>query len=309
MADVRPCEPNRLFCCGIIVLLGALAPPVGAGEQAAPGPIALIAAIDGPAHVMLPRATRATALRLFDRLPVDATITTGSQATVLVVFRTGARARITPDSLVKVADRSLETLAGRIERLADVPPLPVFDPPAADVPRGRVAAVRIRGEEFDDLYPRGEARSLADATELAFVPKHAYGAYDVEIFDQGGRVVFMTRATEPRVVVPANVLDPGRSYVWRVSARTPSGAVIHGQARFATLTAEQRDWRRAARRAVQPQAVDALWLAEIDLALGLLREARGVFHAAGVRRANDVISARIAAIDRVLQASPTQESR
>jgi hypothetical protein len=257
------------------VLFGSA--PGGARFEAEP--VALVAALEGDAHVALPAGGAARRVALFDRLPAGARIETDDGSSLLLVYRSGARVRVRPGGAVILTDGDVTIVRGTIERLSPVPPLPAFDPPAAGLQRPGIAAVRIRGNGVDDLYPSGGARALADATVLAFAAPGARDVYTVEIEDAAGGVVFTVETGDTRVAVPPGTLEPGREYVWRVSARTPAGVALRGEAAFATLAPAAAGWRADARRAVGSPGAP-VWLAEIDLALGLWREAQDGFRAA-----------------------------
>jgi hypothetical protein len=304
-SDPRRLRSVPVLRLAILVAVCGLKAAVSAAQTPT---VALVASLDGTPSVRLTHTADARPLTLFERLPAGARIETGPGTTVLIVHRSGQRARLAAVSVALVGESMLEAQSGHVDRLAGVPPLPVFDPPAKGVPLGRVAAVRIRGHEFHGLYPRAGARSLADSTTLTFEADQPLASYDVQIEDAGGRVVFSRQLEHTQVRVPASVLEPGRDYVWRVSARTPSGIAIRGEAGFATLSAEHAAWREAARRGSDARGPDAVWLAEIDLALGLVLEARAAFLASAAGH-NSVIAARVAAIDAALRAPAAQGAR
>jgi hypothetical protein len=266
--------------------------------------VALVAALAGQARIVPPGTAAPKPLALFDRLPAGTRIETEAGATLLLVYRSGERVRVASGTAVTVSSRDVAISRGRVERLSPVRPLPAFDPPAVDLRRPGVAAVRIRGDGIDGLYPSGGARTIAEATVLAFAAPGGPGSFTVEIENALGRVVFAGRTAGPSLAVPAEALVPGGEYVWRVSARSPAGVAVRGEAAFATLSAGEAAWRADVRRTVASSAQPPVWLAEIDLGLGLWHEARDGFRAAvGVTPGGaDVIAARLEALAGILGA-------
>jgi hypothetical protein len=90
--------------------------------------------------------------------------------------------------------------------------------PARDADRS--AAVQVLG-------PTGD---LAVAPkELAWAALEAAARYDVEIFEVDGTVLWRVSLSSPRVELPPEVVDrfvPGKTLVWKVTARNAAGAAI-----------------------------------------------------------------------------------
>lgn len=304
MTAFRRPDPRLLLPVAIAAAVAASGVSGARLQEPARG-VAMAAAIDGTVHVTFSGSDGSRPLELFERLPVGARLDTSPGAAVLLVYRVGSRVRLLARSSGIVSERGLTVRTGRVERLPEVPPLPAFDPPADVASLRRVAAVRVRGGEFRGLYPAAGARSLPDSTVLTFVAPDGYGGFAIEVEDPVGRVVFTQRTSSASLAVPSGVLEPGREYLWRVSARTPAGTTVRGEASFATLSAAEAGWRVAARRTLPEREPRAEWLAEIDLALGLLREAREGFQAAGsARTGTAVIASRLQAIEQALGVEP-----
>jgi len=144
------------------------------------------------------------------------------------------------------------------------------------------------------LYPRGGAATLAGATVLRFAPVDGARKYRIEVQDRGGMVVFATETAAPPATLPAEVLQAGTPYSWRVRTVEQVGPVAEGKASFVTLPAQLAQAREELRRSIETMgdAASLALLAEVDRSLGLRLEARDGLRAA-VRAAPE--DARLAA--------------
>lgn len=282
---------SRLLAVALdaIVLSAAIHQPAGAT------PVAIVARVQGEATVE--SAPGAARLRLFDRLAAGDTLRTSAGAEVVVAFRSGARLRVGAGSRVQLGDGVATKIAGTVETLVALSPLPLVAPA---VGAGTVtAAVRIRSQPLAIHAPPIDTVTRADATVLAFGPASTDG-YDIEIEDASAAVVFRLRARETTVTVPPTALAPGSAYRWRVTARQPSGFAVVGEGRFRTLSLE--DARARARLFDATAAGDGELrglLAETDWMLGLWREALEGFRAARAAGLTDpIVAERIADLER-----------
>lgn len=267
------------------------------GAPAAGEPVAVAVVVSVVADATLHGAAGTPrAVQRFDRLAAGTWIETSPRAEVVVVFRSGTRARVKGSSRVRIDDGRAVAVAGELEALAAVPALPIVAP-VADAGT-TVAAVRVRAGTLTVRAPAPRQVTLADATVLAADATTA-DAYEVEVEDADARIVFRTRTAMPRIHLPPGALDAGRAYRWRVRARAPSGYASEGQGHITTLAADAVEARAALHGA--PQSGDPSWtafLAELDFALGLWTEALDGFRQARDAGLDDaVVDGRIADLE------------
>lgn len=259
---------------------------LGQERAAAPSaPVALVSRVRGDVRVQSSSGTRA--VRLFDRLHAGDTLQAGDRAEAVVVFRSGARARIGGNTRARVEPSRADRIEGVVETLSPVPTVPLVAPVAGA--GTTITAVRIRAGDLKIVWPAAGASTLADATVLRFEPVPSDG-YDVEVEAPDATVVFRSRVREAEVTIPAGVLQPGAGYRWQVGARLPSGFEARGGGRFQTLTAADAGARATLRAALAGGDAESLaLLAEVDWTLGLWHEAQQGFRAAESAGAIDAI--------------------
>ena len=167
-------------------------------------PAAIVARLRGTAVVEAAAATRP--LRLFDRLASGDVVRTSAGTEVVVVFRGGARARIGQASRARVEERGAVALDGAVDRLSDVPTVPLVAPVTGA--GSTITAVRIRAGTLEVSGPRHGTATLAHATVLEYEPV-AGSRYEIAIQESGGPLVFRAEVSTPRFMVPDTVLRPG----------------------------------------------------------------------------------------------------
>ncbi|MEZ5417308.1 MAG: hypothetical protein R2708_08190 [Vicinamibacterales bacterium] len=290
-----PRLPHALIAA---IVAAALALPVAAQPGPDTAPAAIVARLRGSAVV--DGAPSPRPLRLFDRLVPGDVVRTGSGSEIVLVFRTGTRARVTANSRARLEDARAVRLAGAVEALPAVPTVPLVAPVAG---AGRtITAVRIRATALKLFGPPPGAMTLADDTRLEFEPV-AGSRYEIEILDTAGALVYRAEVSTSRFTVPPTALAPGVSYEWKVTARLPTGFTSAGESRFRTLGAEAVHARENLRSALAGERDAASLLAEVDRSLGLWREALDGFRAARAAGVEDVvIGERIADLERRLAA-------
>lgn len=281
-----------LLCVGIVPagFVASQASPVPAAT-----PSAIVAGLSGQASVRANGDT-ARALRLFDRLEVGATVETGDDGDVVLVFRGGERARIGGGSRGRVEATHLTPLHGTVTPLAAVSPVPIVAPVRAA--GTTITAVRIRAGGIAVRGPAHGVTTLPDHTVLHFDPVAAAARYEVEIEAPDATVVYRAESDASPVAVPAGVLQPGRDYRWLVRTRSATGFALSGEGRFTTLAREAGAARERLRASLGTMDGAVALLAEVDWTLGLWPEALDGFRSAGATDA--VIADRIAAIERRL---------
>jgi hypothetical protein len=247
----------------------------------APQPVAIVYELAGEALLLAPDRSPKP-VRLFERLPVGASLELGPRARLALAFSSGLRYELGAASRATLGVKDLVARAGRARPLPPVPPLPLLAPIAAEhVPGARAGALRIRTERITGLYPRHGATVLAEATVLRFESVAGAAAYRVEIQDERGGTVFRAEPGAPPARVPAGALQAGQTYRWSVRTLDRPGPIARGEADFVTLSAEAARARERARRILEPEGPAALpLLAAIDRGLGLRLEAREKLRAA-----------------------------
>lgn len=200
-----------------------------------PAPVAIVYSLTGTATLVDP----ARPLHRLDRLQAGATIEVGPASRLALAFASGVRYELGAGARVVIGKADLASRAGLVKALPRLPPFPILVAISeAEKPGARAGAVRIRGEEIEDLSPGDGAATLADATVLHFQLVEGAVRYQVEVEDGRGNVIFQTATETPWVRVPAGTLAPGARCHWTVKALDRPGPVIQGAADFTTLSRE-----------------------------------------------------------------------
>lgn len=250
------------------------APPAGEGRS--PGaPRALVALVEGTCTARAPGATSAAALRLLDPISGGSRVETGRGARLVVVFLTGERFELGPESSAAVADAELAGARGTVRPLARVSPRVALAPLAAPGDASpRAGAVRVRGGEDLAMYPAGGAAVDAADAVLRFSPVPGAEKYAVAVEDEAGNTVFSAQTGATKVALPREVLGEGAAYFWRVRPRGHGLSGTAREERFVTLAAEERLLWEAARASLPEDQPDLRnLLAATAIRLGLGREA------------------------------------
>ncbi len=293
---------SRIVGLGALCLLSC--DSAAAGERVPAKPVALVYSLAGNAAFASPAKERRP-LRLFDRLPVGATVEVGQGSRLALAFANGRRYELGEHSRVALGKADLSSRSGPVRALPRVPSLPCFLPIAKEEQPGSSAgAVRIRAERIAGLYPRFGTATLAGATVLRFEPVKGAGKYQIEVQDRRGNVIFATETAAFVVPLPAGTLKPGRRYDWTVRTVERVGPVAQGREGFITLRSNLAEARKKLRKAVEKQKDGAslALLAEVDWSLGLLAEAREELRAAAKKTPGDAALAEaLADIERRLE--------
>lgn len=247
----------------------------------------------------------ARALRLFDRVAEGDTIRLRGDAEVVLVFRSGARVRMAGVGEARVRAGAVDAKAGFAESLAPLPTVPLVAPVAGA--GTATAAVRVRAEGLRATVPAAGETIAGTAVTLAYEPAGAQ-SYDVEVTRPNATVAFRQLTSATTTVVPAEHLEPGTTYHWRVTARWPTGFAASADGMFRTLSADSAKERTALRAAVgEADAASRALLAEVDFTLGLWRAALAQFEAAAAGATDPVVSERIAKLRQLLAAAPPRD--
>ena len=284
----------------VFVFCVLVAPFVVASARDESGPAAIVSELQGSATVKEPgKAQRA--LEIYDWLGEGATITVGKGSQVVLVLVNGARFALKERARVAVRRAGLPASAD-VERLPPFPPLPVVAPIASAGVPPISAATRVRGSSIRNVYPSGHS-TLADGTTLRFDGPRGITGYLVTIEDQTRAPVWRHETEHGAVVVPPDVLEPGRSYRWRVTAIGISEPPLNATGTFVTLSASTARTRIALRSGLAAGNLGSVvLLARVDEQLGLLREARESLAAAAAQAPQDESLQRmLARIEKQLQ--------
>jgi hypothetical protein len=158
--------------------------------------------------------------------------------------------------------------------------------------------VRFRGpNDPQDLYPRAGAAALPSSLTLLFSPVREASIYEVTLEDESGEMLLRERSSSTSLAVPPDKLRDGARYSWRVRAIGSAGVLGEGAAAFVTISREDIEQRTQFAEALgeTAEALRLALLADVDLRLGLIAEARAEFEAALRLNPSD------AAIQRVLE--------
>jgi hypothetical protein len=263
----------------IVVALVALAvaSPSALRASDSTAAVALVASLSGTVSATTPGADVSHPLQLFDWLAPGTKLRVADVGSVVLAFSSGKRWQIGPGARVNIGATAVEAVSGQLVELPAVGPLPAAARLAAEAqPGARSGALRIRGNQVVDLYPRTGVVALPDHASLRFRPVPGATGYRVAIEDEVGAVVFQAEARDSPVAVSPGVLKPGSRYRWTVRALGPSIAA-RGEEELVTLDAG------------------------VDRGLGLLREAcDGVSKALAAAPADDALRAALAQLERDL---------
>jgi hypothetical protein len=271
-----------------IITLALLLLAGNAAQQPA-ATVGLVSEVSGDVRVVSAQGEGAPLARL-SWLTEGSRVTAARNASAVVVFWSGKRWRIEPDSAARIAKDALVRVTGRVSELTAFPPMPHLPSIAPESVRtGGYGAVRVRGGIGGALYPTVGTTTLAATTRLTFEPRNVVGGYQIEVLDASGAMVFQTRSSDTTVAIPPAVLAPGARYTWSMRpAANPRAVPARGE--FTTLDAATEKTRaamRAARRA--DDGASLALLAELDLMLGLLAEARAGFEEALASAPDDAV--------------------
>ena len=244
--------------------------------------VAMVESLKGQVTIRLPGATTDIVASGLEWLPAGTAVEVHreSSATLILInghhyeLRGGAKATVTADGLSRTT--------GLVRELKALPPIPKFVPIVDDA-ESVPGAVRFRGpNDPQDLYPRAGAAALASSLKLLFSPVRDASAYDVTLEDEAGQPLLSERTASTSLAVPPDKLRDGAHYSWHVRAIGSAGVLGQGAAEFVTLSREDIEQRTHFAQALAgvPEASRLALLADVDLRLGLIAEARAEFQAA-----------------------------
>ena len=246
------------------------------------GTVAVIETATGKVTMRPPSAATGTAVSGLEWVTADSILEVGHASTATLLLINGHRYELGAGSRATVTADGLSSVRGPVRELKPLPPLPKFVP-IADGGDSAPGAVRFRGpNDPQNLYPHAGTAALPSSLTLRFSPVLDATAYDITLEDESGDVVLQERTVSVSLEVPPEKLRTGAHYSWHVRAIGSAGELGKGVADFVTLSPEDVEQRTHFAEALgeTAEASRLALLADVDLRLGLLAEARAEFEAA-----------------------------
>jgi hypothetical protein len=141
------------------------------------------------------------------------------------------------------------------------------------------------------MYPREGMTALPNTVTLSFAPLAEASTYRIELKDADGNTLVNIQSASTTVEIPSESIQAGGSYSWHVRAIGTNGVVGDGEATFAVISSQDARQREELIKALSGSTEDAsalALLADVDLRLGLLDEARQGLEAALRLRPRDI---------------------
>lgn len=244
--------------------------------------VAMIESVKGQVTIRLPGATTEIAASGLEWLPAGTALEVHHESSATLILINGHHYELRAGAKATVATDGLSYTAGPVRELKPLPPIPKFVP-IVDDDESAPGAVRFRGpNDPQDLYPRNGVAALPSSVTLLFSPLREASAYDITLVDEAGETVLRQRTSSTSLVVPPDKLREGVHYSWHVRAIGSAGVLGQGAAEFVTLSRENIEERTRFAEALRdaPETSRLTLLADVDLRLGLIAEARAEFEAA-----------------------------
>lgn len=240
--------------------------------------IAIVCFLEGKAWVSESDKKERSEIALFDWMDAKAVIETGSGTKLILAFSSGDRYELKEKAKATLGKDGFTSLKGSVEKLAPVPVMPQIVSISKEArPGSRLGGIRLRGAKrfISGLYPSEGAKVLAEKAVLTFEPIEGVEKYRVEIEDEWGNNIFSIETASHKVVASPGVLNPGANYYWQVRTQDRDTPSIFGEAIFTTVTEENARMRNSLKSIVDQSkdVANILLLAQMDISLGLLREA------------------------------------
>jgi hypothetical protein len=263
--------------------------------------VAVVESLQGQVSARKPGTElRAVALSL-EWLPAGVTLEVGAKSSATLILLNGHRYQLGAGARATITADALTDARGPVRELPPLPPIPTAAP-IADASATTSGAVRLRGpNDVRSLYPREGAAALPGSPlNLSFSAVPQAATYQVVLQDEDGNQLASWQTATSQVSVAEGILKAGSRYSWRVRAVGRSGVIGEGIASFVTISEQglqrRADFAKALRASTEDSLALAL-LADLDLRLGLLREAQQRFQAAlrlkpgdpGIQRARDLV--------------------
>jgi len=280
-------KPNTTLVLLFLLSSGILL-SLFAGSQSRPEEkTAIVCFITGKAWVLEPGAKELREIDLFDWIKSGATIETGTGAKLIVAFSTGERHELGGKTKATMTQAGFTSVSGSIVRLAPAPVMPqIASISRESKPGSRMSGIRLRGrsakQEIFNLYPNGSEAVLADEAVLSFSNLGEAARFRVEIEDEPGNNILSLETTSSEVIISPGVLKPGANYYWSVRTLEKDKPASIADAEFTTVEDKNAKARNTFKAQVyqSKSAADLLLLVEMDMKLGLRKEACKTLEAA-----------------------------
>lgn len=165
--------------------------------------VAVVSALSGHVTCSTPPETKEVVVQLFDWLPGGSVIQVDQGAHLTLAFADGKRYKLVDETRAELTAAGPKVFSGKAEPLDSVPPLPRLAAISRSAEAGaRSAAIRIRGQRMETLYPFRGARTLPDETILSFSPVDNAANYKVEVEEESGRSIFEAETQSASLKVP-----------------------------------------------------------------------------------------------------------
>jgi drug/metabolite transporter superfamily protein YnfA len=248
---------------------------------AADSGVAIVCSLSGSAQLVVPSGEK-KAVQLFDWLQAGTIIQVAARSKITMTYLDGRRYVLAEGTKATIAADGPEAAAGNVSRIDSVPALPRLAA-LVNTAGTRPAATAVRGwpARIRNLYPFAESVALPEETVLRFTPVEDAARYRVELEDDTGRTILDAETQSATLTIPAGILRAGVRYHWRVTTVERMGPALRAESEFTTLPEEDIRRRAVLRTAlIKMGDADSLaLLADVDLRLGLLSQAREEFQA------------------------------
>jgi hypothetical protein len=252
------------------------------------GAVAVVKSLSGEASAVPSGSQTSSAIHALDFLESGVRIEVHAKSTMTLILRSGRAYELGAGAKATVDKDALSVSNPPVRDLNRLPPMPQI----AALPKNASdtsGAAPIRGGTIvKGLYPH-RAPVIASHVKLSFAPVADALNYSVIVEDEIGNILLRVTTPLATVEVPADALEPGSSYAWRVRAFAASGVVGEGSAEFVTITKDELDRRAAFAEAVNAEgdAMGLALMAGVDREIGLLADACDEFEAALRLRPSD----------------------
>jgi len=271
---------NKRRIALLLSIGGAVALGIAPRAASVPPPdeVATVSFLEGRAWIRPPNAKVRKELELFDWIKIGSLIDTETDARIIVAFASGTRYELKGPFAATVEADGFKTSAKAATKLPPVAVMPRFAALVLDNKSGsRMAGIRLRSapRSVSDLYPGDGDAVPADQAVISFGLFPDVGKYRVEVEDDAGNDVYSAVTPGSPVVLPPGILKPGRVYYLSVRTLETKRVSARADTIFAVITEEQAGLREALKlQADQSKgAADRLLLAQLEMTLGLQKEA------------------------------------
>lgn len=240
--------------------------------------VAVVCFLEGKAWVSDPAQKERNEIDLFDWVKIGAIIETDPEAKLVLAFSNGERYELSGKTRSTVGQNELVSSTGSLKKLTQVPVMPKIASISQESrPGSKLGGIRLRSWDkfFSELYPNIGDTVIASKAVVTFEHIKGIKEYRVEIEDEWGNIIFAVETASHEVVISPGILKPGTNYYLRVRTLEKGKTFTGSEVVFATLSEEDSRLRKAFKEQVDKSkdVVDLLLLAQMEIALGLRKEA------------------------------------